>query len=64
MLEAFVVPEVLALREQVASLARAYHEMRREWTELIENVRDRLQRQEFLRYQIDEIAAARLQPDE
>jgi DNA repair protein RecN (Recombination protein N) len=64
MLDAFGGPEVLALREQVASLARSYHEMRREWTELNENERERLQRQEFLRYQIDEIAAARLQPDE
>ena len=58
MLDAFGGPEVLALREQVASLARSYHEMRREWTELNENERERLQRQEFLRYQIDEIAAA------
>jgi DNA repair protein RecN (Recombination protein N) len=64
MLDAFGGGEVLALREEVAALAQSYHEMRREWIELGENERERIQRQEFLRYQIDEIAAAQLRPDE
>ncbi len=56
--------EVLPLREQLATLVTEWRAARRELTTLQQNERELERRIELLRFQVDEIEQARLQPGE
>src|ERR1051326_4416487 len=56
--------EVLPLRTQVSALVTEWRAARRELSELQQNARDLEGRIELLRFQVDEIEQAKLQPNE
>lgn len=63
-LDRFAGPQTLQLLEKVAELASRYHETEAQLKELVGDGREQQRRVEMLRFQLDEIAAATLQPDE
>lgn len=54
----------LEQRAEVAALVREYHEIQRRIDQITSDERDRAHRMDLLRFQVDEIAAARLRPGE
>lgn len=55
---------LLPLRHQVASRVQAFHRTRAELSELLKDERELARRMDLLRYEVEEIATARLQPGE
>lgn len=64
LLDAFAGDEVAQLRERVASLYHAYNDARQAWQRACAGEKERMQRIDLLRFQVEEIAAARLTPGE
>lgn len=63
-LDRYAGTAVLQLLEKIAKMASAYRETETKLRELMGDERERQQRLEMLRFQLDEIAAAALQSDE